>query len=374
MTYDFSKYDVKFKKGKQGKSTPPKYIHLTTLADQIQAISTTTGLMSGRLIGLHSYKIKLETKIVETNQLVEGCISNLVYFNSKKIAFFTKDNNFVYKYIHTGKLSKFCIYHKNMSNFSIGNALVKDPHEENLFVISGKNQISIYGDIGEGGLISCQEITNIDGCVNYILPGYKKGVFFVVTQDGKVHSYIYENSSSPNGKHQYKLVFTYLLNGFTTCASICPKTRYISIGMSNLQGRLTKLVILEAESNLNLSEYASVDYTKCTEALGKKNNSFFSDIVTTYLGGYPLITCIQRAGDHAMSMYLLKGHYMSEIKSFQGYFSGQVFRACLMKCRPSLGKLDSTSLNTTGQNNGKWDCKIWTVDEGGQVKSVNIRL
>jgi hypothetical protein len=125
-------------------------------------------------------------------------VSNLVYFNSKKIAFFTKDNNFVYKYIHTGKLSKFCMYHQTMNNFSIGNSIVKDPFEENLFVISGKNQVSIYGDIGEGGFVSCLEILNITGEVNYILPGFKKGIFFIVTQNGYVHAYMFENRSQSN--------------------------------------------------------------------------------------------------------------------------------------------------------------------------------
>jgi hypothetical protein len=52
MTLDINSFDVKFKKGKS--------------ADQIKAISRTTGLMSGRLIGLHSYKLLVDSKRVET--------------------------------------------------------------------------------------------------------------------------------------------------------------------------------------------------------------------------------------------------------------------------------------------------------------------
>ena len=165
--------------------------------------------MSGRLIGLQSYKINERTKVVETQEIVKGCISNLVYFNSKKIAFFTKDNNFVYKYFPTGKLSKFCHFHQTVSNYAIGNSLVKDPHEENLFVITGKNSISIYSELGESGYVNCLEVTNIKGNVNYILPGYKKGVFFIVTENGLIHAYIFENKTKTNKKSQYKLICSY---------------------------------------------------------------------------------------------------------------------------------------------------------------------
>ena len=140
---------------------------------------------------------------------------------------------------------------------------------------------------------------------------------------------------------------------------------------------MIKLVVLEIGQNLDLTEHASVDYTKNTESLGKKTNSFYSDIVTTYVGGYPLISCIQRAGSNALAMYILKGHYMSEVKTYNGYFKGNVFRACLIRCRQSLSRSNLTSLGELDAldrtdlssfkpgGKGKWDCKIWTVDEGG---------
>lgn len=359
MVLDFDQFQMNLGKGKS--------------ADQIQAISLTSGLLSGRLIGLLSYKIDTTTKKVETTQLVKGCISSLVYFQSKRIAFFTKDNQFVYKYVHTGKLSKFCTFHPTVSNFGIGNTLVKDPHEEHMFVISGKNSISIYGDIGADGHVSCQEIKNIQGKVNYILPGYKRGVFFIVTENGQVHAYIFESGRGKGNQHT--LMCTYQLGGFTTCASICPKTRYISISLSDLQGKLTQLVVLEIKQNLDLAEHARIDYTKKTEKLGKRNNSFFSDIVTTYLGSHPLIACIQRSGLNAMNLYMLKDHYMNELASYPKYFSGQAFKACLMRCKSSNKLRDNSESGVAlGGSSGKWDCKIWTVDENGKIKSVNIKI
>lgn len=217
--------------------------------------------MSGRLIGLHSYKINEQQKTVKTSQLVAGCVSNLVYFNSKKIAFFTKDNGFVYKYVHTGKLSKFANYFQTISNFSLGNSLVKDPHEELLFVVTGKNKVSVFGDISDGGKVSCFEVQHIDGMVTQIIPGSKKGIFFVITQTCKILTYqITHDPGNPEVLPTASLTSTFELDGLPTSASLCPKHKFLTLALANLQGRLTKLLILEVFEQSNLEFYSYLDF------------------------------------------------------------------------------------------------------------------
>ena len=70
---------------------------------------------------------------------------------------------------------------------------------------------------------------------------------------------------------------------------------------------------------------------------------------------------------------------MTEIRTFNGYFTGNVFRASLVKCRPSiaddLAVINSKKANykMAGSFYDQWDCKLWTVDESGKVKSLNMR-
>lgn len=145
--------------------------------------------MSGRLIGLHSYRINQDKNTVETSQLVSGCVSNLVYFNSKKLVFFTKDNGSVYKYVHSGGLSKLCSFYQSVSTVSLGNSLAKDPAEESLFVVTAKNRVAVYGDITEEGHSTYYEVLGIEGVVTHVVPGYRKGFFFVVTQSCQILSF-----------------------------------------------------------------------------------------------------------------------------------------------------------------------------------------